>query len=136
LLGFLFDSEHKGGMFFRNSVVSTRFHMPEEGNLSSLPCSKKPATGPYPKTIHLRFLTLLLKIRLMSSFHPPLGLSSDLFPSVFTTEYSSLTSHKINNFLYVQGLKSTPCDITPCSPFKVDRCFGGTYRLHLQGRLS
>jgi hypothetical protein len=25
-------------------------------------------------------------------------------------------------------------DITPCSPFKVNRLFGGTYRLHLQGR--
>jgi hypothetical protein len=26
------------------------------------------------------------------------------------------------------------CDITPCSPLKVNRRFGGTYRLHLQGR--
>jgi hypothetical protein len=25
-------------------------------------------------------------------------------------------------------------DITPCSPLSVNRCFGGTYRLHLQGR--
>jgi hypothetical protein len=25
-------------------------------------------------------------------------------------------------------------DITPCSPLKVYRCFGGTYRLQLQGR--
>jgi hypothetical protein len=25
-------------------------------------------------------------------------------------------------------------DITPCSPLKVYRRFGGTYRLHLQGR--
>jgi hypothetical protein len=25
-------------------------------------------------------------------------------------------------------------DITPCSPLKVNRRFGGTYRLHLQGR--
>jgi hypothetical protein len=24
-------------------------------------------------------------------------------------------------------------DITPCSPLKVNRCFGGTYRIHLQG---
>jgi hypothetical protein len=24
-------------------------------------------------------------------------------------------------------------DITPCSPLKVNRCVGGTYRLHLQG---
>jgi hypothetical protein len=24
-------------------------------------------------------------------------------------------------------------DITPCSPLKVNRRFGGTYRLHLQG---
>jgi hypothetical protein len=25
-------------------------------------------------------------------------------------------------------------DITPCSPLKVDRCFGGTSHLHFQGR--
>jgi hypothetical protein len=25
-------------------------------------------------------------------------------------------------------------DIMPCSPLKVNRRFGGTYRLHLQGR--
>jgi hypothetical protein len=25
-------------------------------------------------------------------------------------------------------------DITPCSPLRVNRHFGGTYRLHLQGR--
>jgi hypothetical protein len=32
-------------------------------------------------------------------------------------------------------LKSTIfCDITPCSPLKVNRRFGGTYRLNLQGR--
>jgi hypothetical protein len=31
--------------------------------------------------------------------------------------------------------KSTLCwDITPCSPLKVNRRFGGIYRLHLQGR--
>jgi hypothetical protein len=24
------------------------------------------------------------------------------------------------------------CDKTPCSPLKVDRCFGGTYRLHFE----
>jgi hypothetical protein len=27
-------------------------------------------------------------------------------------------------------------DITPCSPLKVNRRFGGTYRIHLQGRIS
>jgi hypothetical protein len=33
------------------------------------------------------------------------------------------------------SLKSTIFwDITPCSPLKVNRCFGGTYRLHLQDR--
>jgi hypothetical protein len=25
-------------------------------------------------------------------------------------------------------------DITPCSPLSVNRCFGGTYRLHLEGQ--
>jgi hypothetical protein len=25
-------------------------------------------------------------------------------------------------------------DITPCSPLKVNLCFGGTYRFHIQGR--
>jgi hypothetical protein len=28
------------------------------------------------------------------------------------------------------------CDTAPCSPLKVNRGFGGTYRLHLQGRIS
>jgi hypothetical protein len=28
------------------------------------------------------------------------------------------------------------CDITPCSPFIVNRRFGGTYRLHLQGQIG
>jgi hypothetical protein len=27
------------------------------------------------------------------------------------------------------------CDITPCSPLKINRCFGGTWPLHLQGRI-
>jgi hypothetical protein len=27
-------------------------------------------------------------------------------------------------------------DITQCSPLKVNRCYGGTYSLHLQGRIS
>jgi hypothetical protein len=30
-------------------------------------------------------------------------------------------------------LSSVFWDITPCSPLKVSRCFGGTCRLHLQG---
>jgi hypothetical protein len=39
-----------------------------------------------------------------------------------------------NNGTYAE-LKSTVLwDITPCSPSKVDRRFGGKYRLHLQGR--
>jgi hypothetical protein len=34
-------------------------------------------------------------------------------------------------------VKSTTfCDITPCSPLKVNIRFGGTYRLHLQGQTS
>jgi hypothetical protein len=32
-------------------------------------------------------------------------------------------------------MKSTIyCDITACSPLRVNRCFGGTYLLHLKGR--
>jgi hypothetical protein len=31
---------------------------------------------------------------------------------------------------------TTFCDITPCSPLKVNRRFGGTYRVHLHGRIS
>jgi hypothetical protein len=35
----------------------------------------------------------------------------------------------------VLGLKNRIfCDITPCSPLKVNRRFKGTCRLHLQGR--
>jgi hypothetical protein len=34
-------------------------------------------------------------------------------------------------------MKSTDfCDITPCSPLKVNRLFGGTYRRHFHGRIS
>jgi hypothetical protein len=34
-------------------------------------------------------------------------------------------------------LKSTIfCDITPCSPLKVNGRFGGMYRIHLQGRIN
>jgi hypothetical protein len=34
-------------------------------------------------------------------------------------------------------MKSTVfLDITPCNALKVNRCFGGTYRLHLHGRIS
>jgi hypothetical protein len=33
-------------------------------------------------------------------------------------------------------IKSTTFwDITPCSPLKANQCFGGTYRLHLQGTI-
>jgi hypothetical protein len=39
---------------------------------------------------------------------------------------------------YIDKLGSTIVtifwDITPCSPLKVSRCFGETYRLHLHGR--
>jgi hypothetical protein len=52
----------------------------------------------------------------------------------------NLRLHNIH--VYVQGLRFflTPAvmnssmfwDITPCSPFKVNRCFGGTCCLHLQ----
>jgi hypothetical protein len=43
-------------------------------------------------------------------------------------------------FIHVKSWQSflnkhmEPWDITPCSPLKVNRRFGGTYRLHLQGR--
>jgi hypothetical protein len=37
--------------------------------------------------------------------------------------------------LTVVVMKSTIFwDITPCSPLRFNRCFGGTYRLHLQGQ--
>jgi hypothetical protein len=34
----------------------------------------------------------------------------------------------------VQNKSSVFWDITPCSPLSVNRRFGGSYRLHLQGR--
>jgi hypothetical protein len=38
-----------------------------------------------------------------------------------------------DSFLHVQG-NSVLCNTTPYSPLKVIRRFGGTYRLHVQGR--
>jgi hypothetical protein len=39
---------------------------------------------------------------------------------------SNPTTYSLKNTIF--------CDITPCSPLSVNRRFGGTYRLHLQGR--
>jgi hypothetical protein len=40
-----------------------------------------------------------------------------------------------NTNVWISSLKSIIFrDITPCSPLKFNRCFGGTYRLHLQCR--
>jgi hypothetical protein len=46
--------------------------------------------------------------------HPPPGLSQTYWSRLVCTIFS---------------------DITPCSPLKVNRRFGGTYRLHLQSRI-
>jgi hypothetical protein len=41
----------------------------------------------------------------------------------------------MNTWLMFSVLKSTIFwDMTPCSPYSCTRRFGGTYRLHLQGR--
>jgi hypothetical protein len=40
--------------------------------------------------------------------------------------FEVLTAVVVNNTIF--------WDITPCSPLRVDRRFGGTYRLHVQGR--
>jgi hypothetical protein len=48
-----------------------------------------------------------------------------------STEWSYVGSE----VLRVVGMKSVVFwDMTPCSSLKVNRCFGGTYRLHLQSR--
>jgi hypothetical protein len=46
--------------------------------------------------------------------------------------------HGSNQYYCTEGIiKSTIFwDITPCSPLKVNQCFRGTYRLHLQDLLS
>jgi hypothetical protein len=41
----------------------------------------------------------------------------------------------IQQFDYARAASLHIADITPCSSLKVKRWFGGTYRLHLQGRI-
>jgi hypothetical protein len=48
--------------------------------------------------------------------------------TIIIVEFEVLTAAVMKSTIF--------CDITPCSPLKVNRCFGGTYRLHLQGRIS
>jgi hypothetical protein len=50
-------------------------------------------------------------------------LVNDLFGS---KRYEVLTSVLIKGSIF--------CDLTPSSPTKVNRCFGGTYRIHLRSR--
>jgi hypothetical protein len=44
-----------------------------------------------------------------------------------------LSSEKLLNFYQIKTC-TIIWDVTPCSPLNVNRRFGGTYRLHLQGR--
>jgi hypothetical protein len=54
----------------------------------SLPCSKKPFTGPYPEPDQSGPYHLILSLRsiLIMPSHPRLGLPSGLFLSGFTTK--------------------------------------------------
>jgi hypothetical protein len=44
---------------------------------------------------------------------------------------------EVDGYVNCMELKSyVVCDITPCSPLNIIRRFGGTFRLHIQGRIS
>jgi hypothetical protein len=58
------------------------------------------------------------------------------FEPLVYTDFSNLLLRVLVGFevLTAVVIKSTVFwDITPCSPLKVNQCFGATYRLHLQG---
>jgi hypothetical protein len=52
------------------------------------------------------------------------------------TSHPSVSSFPCNQFLLQEKMEeySAFMDVTPCSPAKVHRSFGGTYYLNLQGR--
>jgi hypothetical protein len=63
----------------------------------------------------------------MSSQFLSLNCNSSWRPSLICSHYVGGNT--------VSRMKSTPFwDIMPCSPLKVNRSFGGTHHLHLQGR--
>jgi hypothetical protein len=58
-------------------------------------------------------------------------------PSNLARDIESVTEVSVVFLNQYMNIKSTIlCDITPCSPLKVNRRFGGTYRLHIQGMLA
>jgi hypothetical protein len=92
----------------------------------------------------IMFLTCILEV-------PGSNLGRDDYTDLFFTVFLSMSRqmphvtflgnivcrlHSFPTFMKsITRLKSTIFwDITPCSPLKVNRRFGGTYSLHLQGR--
>jgi hypothetical protein len=67
------------------------------------------------------------------------GLILNAYTSVRTHSklYSATIVHHFLEFEVVTAVAMKSyvfCDIAPCSPLKVNRRFGGTFRFHLQGR--
>jgi hypothetical protein len=60
----------------------------------------------------------------ISQSHRPSPCTSELLLQVTAVDFNA-TDYQ---------MKSTICDITPCSLLSLNRSFGGTYRLHRQGR--
>jgi hypothetical protein len=79
--------------------------------------------SPKLSTVHLLPTWHLGHTCYMSSIASPINLI--IFPK--TTSYENRDEHN-------QTKSSIFWDITPCSSWKVNRRFGGTCRLHLQGR--
>jgi hypothetical protein len=82
------------------------------------------------------FLTIFLEV---SYYLHPSCISSPSLPLRlhYSNSFSLYCSYSYVGFdvLTAVVMKSTIFrDITPCSPLSVNRRFGGTYRLHLQGR--
>jgi hypothetical protein len=81
----------------------------------------------------------LLAVSFPSALLPPTKASltfhllADSF-QIASTEGTNLCFVGLDVLKAVVMKCSVFCDITPCSPLKVNRQFGGTCRLHLQGR--
>jgi hypothetical protein len=104
--------------------------------------SKKSAEAAVKFSLHI----MLFLLGLM--FYPKDGgdiclRNVGLSPNYTALRRENLKSNKIRTCLFYVGFEVFTAvvmksivfwDMTPCSPLSVNRRFGGTYRLHLQGR--
>jgi hypothetical protein len=107
--------------------------LPDESQNTIQPPDNVPEFKVFPHLM-LNFLDLKSLISLLNILRLPfysIQWSNPLISK--TTLNTGFTVLYLLNNKY--SIKSTIFwDITPCGPLSVNRCFGGTYRLHLQGR--